>query len=146
MKQKMSVKEYRRLVGLDPAPDQEPKPKKNKFNTADKPDRTWSGLYEGFEQTIVFDSEKEMKRFIDLKLAARAGQITNLQLQKRFLITPKQKDERASYYYSDFFYCENGQWIVEDVKSDITKKKQTYINKRKEMKRQYPTLIFREFI
>ena len=70
---------------------------------------------------IQFDSKKEANRYYELKLLERAGEITELELQKEFLLIPAQKIdgkvvERAVKYRADFVYKENGKIVVEDVK------------------------------
>ena len=84
---------------------------------------------------ITFDSQKEAVRYQELLLLQRAGQIFNLQRQVPFVLIPKQERngkvvERAVVYKADFVYTENGEDIVEDVKSEATKTKE-YIIKRK---------------
>lgn len=68
-----------------------------------------------------FDSIKEYRRFRELQLLERAGEISNLRRQDRFPLIPAQyKDgkcvERECDYIADFVYTENGKKIVEDVK------------------------------
>lgn len=94
----------------------------------------------------VFDSIAESRRYKELKLLERAGEIQNLELQKRYLLIPKQKDERAVSYIADFYYTENNKEVVEDVKSKITAKKTDYIIKRKLFKQKYSEIEFREII
>lgn len=70
---------------------------------------------------IVFDSRKEAKRYSELKLLERAHIITDLELQKKFVLIPAQKIngkavERECAYIADFVYKENGKTIVEDTK------------------------------
>jgi len=84
---------------------------------------------------ITFDSQKEAVRYQELLLLQRAGQIFNLQRQVPFVLIPKQERngkvvERAVVYKADFVYTENGEDVVEDVKSEATKTKE-YIIKRK---------------
>lgn len=79
---------------------------------------------------ITFDSKKESERYCELKLMEKAGLISDLELQPKFLLIPKQKGERAVYYIGDFLYQENGKTVVEDVKGFRTK---DYIIKRKLM-------------
>lgn len=97
----------------------------------------------------VFDSKKEYKRFCELSLLERAGEITNLQRQVPFLLIPEQRGpsvekyqkgprkgqlkpgpvlERKVVYIADFVYQENGETVVEDTKGIKTKE---YIVKRK---------------
>lgn len=82
---------------------------------------------------IVFDSKREAKRYTELKLLEKAGQIQGLELQKEYVLIPSQKingrvAERAVKYKADFVYTENGKTIVEDTKGVRTK---DYIIKRK---------------
>ena len=70
----------------------------------------------------VFDSKKEGKRYAELRLMERAGEISGLQIQVPFVLIPAQKDEkgrvieRAVTYVADFVYNKGGKLIVEDTK------------------------------
>ncbi len=68
----------------------------------------------------VFDSAKEAKRYKELKLLERAGEISNLELQPHFLLQDSFKKNGRTYrkieYVADFKYIEKGKIIVEDVK------------------------------
>ena len=83
----------------------------------------------------MFDSQKEARRWCELKLLERAGVITDLQRQFPIKLIPAQRDEkgkvieRAVTYVADFIYRENGQTVVEDVKGGVRTKE--YILKRK---------------
>lgn len=84
---------------------------------------------------VEFDSAKEARRYAELRLLERAGQIQNLQRQVPFLLIPKQEIdgkvvERPCVYKADFTYTENGVEVVEDTKGVKTKE---YIIKRKLM-------------
>jgi hypothetical protein len=84
---------------------------------------------------ITFDSKKEARRYSELYLLERAGQITNLQRQVTFELIPSQRingkvAERACNYIADFVYEKDGQQVVEDTKGFKTK---DYIIKRKLM-------------
>lgn len=90
---------------------------------------------------ITFDSQKEAARWQELKLMQRAGLICELQRQVPFVLIPKQERngkviERPVVYKADFVYRENGEDVVEDVKSRATKTKE-YIIKRKLLLWQY---------
>lgn len=63
---------------------------------------------------IVFASKKEAKRYGELRLLERAGQITDLRLQPRFPL--RVNDVLIATYVGDFHYQEKGQWVVEDTK------------------------------
>nr|DAN03520.1 MAG TPA: Endonuclease [Caudoviricetes sp.] len=96
---------------------------------------------------ITFDSIRECNRYEELKLLERAGKITNLQRQVKYLLIPsqyeavevngKQKNicvERACVYVADFIYMENGLLVVEDCKGFKT---EAYKIKRKLMLQNY---------
>lgn len=91
---------------------------------------------------ITFDSRKEANRWTELRLMEKAGMIRNLERQKRYELTPAQRDpetgkviERASYYVADFVYeDEDGNTVVEDSKGLRT---DVYILKRKIMLARY---------
>lgn len=98
----------------------------------------------------TFDSRKEYRRYCELLLLVRAGEITDLQRQVEFELIPAQwetferysdktgnrlKDgrrcvEQKCSYIADFVYCKGGQRVVEDTKGVRT---DTYIVKRKLM-------------
>lgn len=70
---------------------------------------------------IIFDSDAEARRYRELCLLARAGEITNLKLQPQFTLlegfkTPDGETVRPTVYRADFSYMENGKLVVEDVK------------------------------
>lgn len=99
---------------------------------------------------MVFDSRKERNRYYELCLLEKAGKITNLRRQVKYVLIPTQYETFARYsnktgkrlkdgkkliekecaYIADFVYEENGQTIVEDTKGCKTKE---YIIKRKLM-------------
>ena len=94
---------------------------------------------------ITFDSKKEARRYVELKLLQKARKISNLELQKRFEICPKKyANKRARYYVADFVYVENGQKVIEDVKSPITRKNPVYSLKKALVLVNYPEYLFRE--
>ncbi len=89
-----------------------------------------------------FDSQKEFKRFLELKLLEKAGEIANLRRQDRISLDVNQ--EHICDYVSDFRYIEKipnqeGKWriVIEDVKSPATKKLSTYRIKKKLVKALY---------
>ncbi len=72
---------------------------------------------------IKFDSKKEANRYQELKLMQRAGIISDLQRQVKYVLIPSQKGddgrviERPCTYIADFVYIdENGKKVVEDTK------------------------------
>lgn len=71
----------------------------------------------------TFDSKKEYRRWQELKLLERAGEISGLDRQVKFELLPVQKNkrtgkviERACSYFADFTYWEKGRFVVEDAK------------------------------
>lgn len=102
---------------------------------------------------IAFDSKKEARRFQELKLLEKAGEITGLQRQVKYILIPEQREESKGFYkkgekkgqpkkgqllerecsyLADFAYKDmrSGETIVEDTKGYKTKE---YILKRKMM-------------
>lgn len=86
---------------------------------------------------MTFDSVREARRYQELHLLFRAGEISQLQLQKKYTLIPSQKKpsggtERACTYTADFVYIDNstGKEVVEDAKGLKT---QQYIIRRKLM-------------
>lgn len=84
---------------------------------------------------VEHDSKKEARRWMELQLQQRAGLIADLKRQVRFELIPSQEGERACHYIADFVYSDlqAGKVVVEDVKSEATRKDKAYIIKRKLM-------------
>lgn len=96
----------------------------------------------------VFDSQKEARRYSELKIMQDAGLIKDLQKQVKFILIPTQREEdiigkrggvkkgkvieKECSYIADFVYYDNElqQQIVEDTKGFRTTE---YIIKRKLM-------------
>lgn len=81
---------------------------------------------------IAFDSAKEARRWAELQLLERAGAITDLRRQVPFDLAVN--GVVVCRYCADATYRENGELVVEDTKSIITRKNRTYAIKRKLMK------------
>lgn len=68
----------------------------------------------------IFDSIQESRRYKELKLLLKSGQIQDLELQPHFLLQEAFKKNGRTFrkieYIADFKYIENGKTIVEDVK------------------------------
>lgn len=117
--------------------------------------KKYSGNKYGSEKVevdgIVFDSKKEAKRYQELLLLEKAGEIMALQRQVKYVLIPAQyetierysktgkrlKDgkrciEKECAYYADFTYFDVNldTFVVEDTKGMKTK---DYIMKRKLM-------------
>ena len=104
------------------------------------------------EKTVIdgiqFDSKKEARRWQELRLLEKAGEIFDLQRQVKFILIPAQREpdtvgkrggtikgkllERECAYVADFVYCEAGKDkpTVEDTKGIRTTE---YVIKRKLM-------------
>lgn len=95
---------------------------------------------------MIFDSKKEAKRWLELKALEKAGVISGLERQVKYVLIPSQREpdflgsrggkkkgkllEREACYIADFTYLENGREVVEDTKGLKTA---DYILKRKLM-------------
>lgn len=92
----------------------------------------------------VFDSIAESKRYKELELLQRVGEIQDLQLQPKFLLQESFKKNGKTYrkieYIADFKYIENGKTIVEDVKGIQT---DVFKLKHKIFEKVYPDLELR---
>lgn len=81
---------------------------------------------------ITYDSQKEAHRHAELLLLEKAGTISGLQRQVKFVLIPAQYEpdtigkrggvkrgkliERECAYIADFVYTQDGETIVEDAK------------------------------
>ena len=98
-----------------------------------------------------FDSKSEWYRYAELMFMQRKGLISGLQRQVSYEIIPAIKkvvekplktkikyvervDEMAAHYTCDFQYFQNGVLIIEDAKSEATRKEKDYVLRRKLMK------------
>ncbi len=78
---------------------------------------------------IRFASTAEGRRYSELKLLVRAGEINDLELQPKFPLNA------GIVYIADFSYCEKGKEVVEDVKGVET---QVFRIKAKMFRELYP--------
>jgi len=84
-----------------------------------------------------FASKKEARRYGELRLLEMAGEIRDLKVQPRFPF--KINEHSICTYVGDFSYCTRpepgaqnvGSFVVEDVKSEITRKHPVYRIKAK---------------
>lgn len=113
----------------------------------------------GNQKTVVngieFDSQKEARRYQELRLLDRCGKISNLRLQVKYVLIPTQRApsfevykrgpnkgrrkpgevlEKECAYIADFVYTKGDETVVEDAKGVRTKE---YIIKRKLMLERY---------
>lgn len=80
----------------------------------------------------VFDSKREARRYIELRIMLTANLIQNLLLQ-----VPYELNEGGTHslkYVADFVYEKDGKTITEDCKGYRTR---TYLRKKKLMKEVY---------
>lgn len=89
-------------------------PKKRKFNNRIT-----------YVDNIRFDSQKEARRYVELKLLAESGYIQNLELQPKYELRAyphcvEDGPVKIGSYLADFRYRRNGLLVVEDVKSKGT--------------------------
>jgi hypothetical protein len=98
----------------------------------------------------VFDSKKEARRYYELLTLERAGVISDLQRQVKYVLIPAQREpdiigprggrrpgkllERECAYIADFVYLEGGKTVVEDAKGMRT---EVYKIKKKLMLERY---------
>lgn len=85
---------------------------------------------------ITFDSKKEAARYVELKALEQVGKIRSLARQRKFPLEVNKV--KICDYVCDFEYFELGpdgvwEWIVEDVKSAITRKLAAYRYKKRLM-------------
>jgi hypothetical protein len=101
---------------------------------------------------VTFDSKKEYMRWCELCQLEKAGHITELRRQVKYVLIPAQYEEYERYskktgkrlknglrcvekevsYIADFVYKQGDQTVVEDTKSPVTRTA-VYIVKRKLM-------------
>lgn len=99
-----------------PAESAEKEKKENKYHAR----KVEACLEDGTPHT--FDSTKELDRYRHLVFLQRVGEISDLQLQVKYELIPKQRfsdghAERALSYVADFVYKDaSGNTVVEDVK------------------------------
>ena len=79
----------------------------------------------------VFDSRAEASRYQELRLMEKANAIHALEVHPTFYFSINNVS--LGYYKADFQYWENGRRIVEDVKSEATRKLPVFRLKKKMM-------------
>lgn len=98
-----------------------------------------------------FDSKSEFLRYVELLDMQRRGVISSLQRQVKYEIIPaimktvemqlktktkyvERVDEKAAHYTCDFQYFQDGVLVIEDAKSEATRREKDYVLRRKLMK------------
>lgn len=131
---RMSAKDFRAYV-------------KNEGNTHNQKEIT--NKYHA-KKTNGFDSNKEYKRYCQLKAWQDQGIISGLETQKRFVLVEKFTYRglkmNAVSWIADFYYFNGQEWVAEDVKSPVTRKKPEYVIKKKLFMIKYPDILFNEFL
>lgn len=88
---------------------------------------------------ITFDSKTEGRRYSELKLMEKAGEIIGLEMQVPYVLQPGFRDKNGKWiapikYVADFVYMtKDGDNIIEDVKSPATRQNAVYQLKKKMM-------------
>jgi hypothetical protein len=88
---------------------------------------------------ITFSSKAEAKRYGELKLLEKAGEISDLELQPRYALEMAGFETgeavKVATYVADFsYFTKDGDFIVEDVKGFRT---EVFKLKKKMVKAQY---------
>ena len=90
------------------------------------------GNRKAYAEGQEFDSKKEACRYAELRIMEKAGVITDLQRQVKYILIPTQREpdtvgerggihkgkliEKECSYIADFVYRQDGKLIVEDTK------------------------------
>ena len=88
---------------------------------------------------VTWDSKKEYARWLVLWRLKELGEITRLRRQERFPCVVN--GQLVCVYVSDFSYVKRGERVVDDTKSDFTRKLPVYRIKCKLVKAVYGITI-----
>jgi len=97
-------------------------------------------------------SNKELARYDELLLMEKAGEIKDLEIQPYFCTLDTLRTELCTHskkrYTADFKYFDNkeGKIIVEDVKSEFSRKDPYYRLRIHLFQLRYPDVCFREVV
>lgn len=118
MNDTITASEFREYQRTGKMPGAEPTAKRSKYGNVKK-------IVDG----LKFDSTREANRFSELMLKHKSGLISKPILQYEFKLV-------GCSYVCDFLYFDYEQkdFVIEDVKSEATRKISTYIIKKKQMK------------
>ena len=95
-----------------------------------------------------WDSKIEYRRYLEL---IDDDEISNIEKQVQFEILPKNKAildkraERAVNYTCDFMYIQNETLVIEEIKSNFTRKDRAYVLRKKMFKYIYLNENDKEF-
>jgi hypothetical protein len=84
----------------------------------------------------VFDSQKEYHRWLVLKRLLAVGAISMLRRQRTYKLHAVG-GQVLCRYRADATYLERGTFVVEDTKSEMTRKLPMYVLKKKWMLAEY---------
>lgn len=96
---------------------------------------------------ITFDSQKEARKYYELKLLKMAGEVVDFELQPEFILQEGYRDSTGKWirpikYISDFkVIYPDGQEVIIDTKGYRT---EVYRLKKKMLLKRYPDIEFRE--
>jgi hypothetical protein len=100
--------------------------------------------YNAIKQTYngeIFDSKKELNRFMELEILLRAREISDLEVHPKFDLMVN--GVKIGRYTADFRYKKGSDFIVEDVKSRATKTRD-YVLRKKILATYDPPVIITE--
>ena len=100
--------------------------------------------YNAIKQTYngeIFDSKKELNRFMELEILLRAREISDLEVHPKFDLMVN--GVKIGRYTADFRYKKGSDVIVEDVKSRATKTRD-YVLRKKILATYDPPIIITE--
>ena len=89
----------------------------------------------------MFDSKKELKRFVELEHLLRAKEINDLEIHPKFDLMVN--GVKIGRYTADFRYNKDNEVVVEDVKSKATKTRD-YVLRKKILATYNPPVIITE--
>lgn len=80
---------------------------------------------------MTFDSKKEARRYCDLQEMRIRQEIATLRMQVKYVLQEAIVDgngqkQRAITYTADFVYEKDGKTYIEDVKSEITARSESF--------------------
>ena len=87
----------------------------------------------------ILKSREKQERYSELLELERTGRISGLRLRPYFELLPFQitpdgvRNFRGAGYTADFAYTENGEEVIEDVRSPSAKNEKDYMLRRKLM-------------
>ena len=96
---------------------------------------------------LRFDSKAEARRYQQLQIMERTGEISELSIKPLYILQPSFTDafgktHRAITYTADFAYMRNGQAVTEDVKGGKGTQTQQFSIRWKMAIKRYPTIKF----